>query len=341
MFYWLTGISLSIVLASWIGLRIYKTTGSTSLPLKIPLSVALFWLFWTAGLSALFGDYALPVPLLVLQMAVIVTVFYFSRNWLGKTIERLEAEPWFKRPKLNIGKMIGAVLGTVAGGVLGLLIGGVDIAPLGTALGIPSGVVITVGAMLGWLVGSMILKAHEKPQAGNKNSGSVLKEFLAVLLLAFGLFFFLEKYHSAEKPMSSDDPVSAEKPVVSRNETPRSARKTIHPGGEKKKPAVSRNETSPEKEPMPDEFLQAMINPDHEYTIETGSFSSRKTAGRVAGFYEDKGYPAFIRGCSPSGMLSFYCVRVGTFQSRERALEYGNEIKEKERDFKFYVTLND
>ncbi len=84
-----------------------------------------------------------------------------------------------------------------------------------------------------------------------------------------------------------------------------------------------------------------MINPDHKYTIQISSFLSKKVAKRTVRFYKDKGYPAFIKEYSPSEITTFYRVRIGTFQSKEQAREYGNEIKEKERDFKFYVTVND
>lgn len=90
-----------------------------------------------------------------------------------------------------------------------------------------------------------------------------------------------------------------------------------------------------------DKYLSAMINPDHKYTIQISSFLSRKVASRTVRFYKDKGYPAFIKEYSPSEITTFYRVRIGTFESKEQAQKYGNEIKEKERDFKFYVTVND
>lgn len=90
-----------------------------------------------------------------------------------------------------------------------------------------------------------------------------------------------------------------------------------------------------------DEYPSAMINPDHKYTIQISSFLSRKVAGRTVRFYKDKGYPAFIREYSPSEITTFYRVRIGTFESKEQAREYGTEIEEREKDFKFYVTVND
>ncbi|MCY4261951.1 MAG: SPOR domain-containing protein [Candidatus Dadabacteria bacterium] len=90
-----------------------------------------------------------------------------------------------------------------------------------------------------------------------------------------------------------------------------------------------------------DEYFSAIINPDYKYTIQVSSFLSKKVANRTARFYKDKGYPAFIKEYSPSEITTFYRVRIGTFESKEQAREYGNEIKEREGDFKFYVTLND
>ena len=103
----------------------------------------------------------------------------------------------------------------------------------------------------------------------------------------------------------------------------------------------SQPESSERKSSGRDEYLSAMLNPDHKYTIQVNSFQNRKVANRTVRFYKDKGYPAFVREYSPSDITTFYRVRIGTFQSKDAAREYGQEISEKERDFKFYVTLND
>ena len=103
----------------------------------------------------------------------------------------------------------------------------------------------------------------------------------------------------------------------------------------------SQPEASERNGPGRDEYLSAMLNPDHKYTIQVNSFQNGKVANRTVRFYKDRGYPAFIREYSPSDITTFYRVRIGTFESKEAAREYGHEISERERDFKFYVTLND
>ena len=113
------------------------------------------------------------------------------------------------------------------------------------------------------------------------------------------------------------------------------------PVAEDSQPEDSQPEDSERKPPGRDEYLSAMLNPDHKYTIQVNSFQNAKVANRTVRFYTDRGYPAFIREYSPSDITTFYRVRIGTFESKEAAREYGHEISERERDFKFYVTLND
>lgn len=160
--------------------------------------------------------------------------------------------------------------------------------------------------------------------------------FLVVFTMVFSLGVMAGK-----KFIPADEPVSAERSpglmerllsLVSKEEP--SSKETSREEAEE--PDETAYDTSAR-----DEYLSAMINPDHKYTIQTSSFLSSKVANRTVRFYKDRGYPAFIREYSPSEITTFYRVRIGTFQSKEQAWEYGNEIKEKERDFKFYVTIND
>ena len=157
--------------------------------------------------------------------------------------------------------------------------------------------------------------------------------FLVVFTMVFSLGVVVGK-----KFIPPDEPVSAEEsPGLLEKLVSLVSRENLPDKGEGKPAGVpSSKETSTR-----DQYLSAMINPSHKYTIQISSFLSRKVANRTVRFYKDKGYPAFIREYSPSEITTFYRVRIGTFQSKEQAREYGNEIKEKERDFKFYVTVND
>ncbi len=177
------------------------------------------------------------------------------------------------------------------------------------------------------------MKMAEKKKEQNPRPLRLSLVFLVVFTMVFSLGVVVGK-----KFIPADEPVSAEKSpgllerlfsFASREETP---------SAEEEKPAVAPDEKDPSAR---DKYLSAMINPDHKYTIQISSFLSRKVASRTVRFYKDKGYPAFIREYSPSEITTFYRVRIGTFQSKEQAREYGNEIKGKERDFKFYVTVND
>ena len=146
------------------------------------------------------------------------------------------------------------------------------------------------------------------------NSGPLV--FSLGFFVVFGLVFSLgvvvgKKYIPADAPVAADS-----------------------------RPEDSQPEDSERKAPGRDEYLSAMLNPDHKYTIQVNSFQNAKVANRTVRFYKDRGYPAFIREYSPSDITTFYRVRIGTFESKEAAREYGHEISERERDFKFYVTLN-
>ena len=155
--------------------------------------------------------------------------------------------------------------------------------------------------------------------------------FLVVFTMVFSLGVVVGK-----KFIPPDGPVSAEK-------SPSLLEKLFSFGSRVKLPSggMGKLDDSSKKTPTRDDYLSAMINPDHKYTIQVSSFLSKKVANRSVRFYKDKGYPAFVREYSPSEITTFYRVRIGTFQSKEQAQEFGNEIKEKERDFKFYVTIND
>ena len=160
--------------------------------------------------------------------------------------------------------------------------------------------------------------------------------FLVVFTMVFSLGVVVGK-----KFIPTDKPASAEKSPGLLEKLFSFVPRGESPSGEEEKPAASTDESSSDRISTRDEYLSAMINPDHKYTIQISSFLSKKVANRTVRFYKDKGYPAFIREYSPSEITTFYRVRIGTFQSKEQAQEYGSEIKEKERDFKFYITLND
>lgn len=167
--------------------------------------------------------------------------------------------------------------------------------------------------------------------------------FLVVFTMVFSLGVVVgKKFIPVDQPVSAEEsPGLLEKllSLASRGKFP--SGKEERPTGEEERPADAPDGTSLEETSARDQYLSAVINPDHKYTIQISSFLSKKVAKRTVRFYKDKGYPAFIKEYSPSEITTFYRVRIGTFQSKEQAREYGNEIKEKERDFKFYVTVND
>ncbi len=165
-----------------------------------------------------------------------------------------------------------------------------------------------------------------------------------VFLLIFGLVFSLgvvvgKKFIPVEQPTVTEQPST----FTDRHTTQKTQDK---PSDQEVQQKHSMQTTSVMKEPLVEKPLKndsigAMINPEHKYTIQISSFQNKKIASRTVRFLRDKGYPAFITEYSPSEIIAFYRVRIGTFESKEEARAYGKEIQKKERDFKFYVTIND
>ncbi len=174
-------------------------------------------------------------------------------------------------------------------------------------------------------------------QKKEKNPKAVLPSF--IFLVVFGLVFSLgvvvgkkfipvEQTTVTEQPDVFTDINSAQKPQDESSDQDEQQEPSAQEGNLKEKP-------------LKDDSIGAMINPEHKYTIQVSSFQNKKIASRTARFFRDKGHPAFITEYSPSEIITFYRVRIGTFESKEAARAYGNEIKKKERDFRFYVTVND
>jgi cell division septation protein DedD len=78
------------------------------------------------------------------------------------------------------------------------------------------------------------------------------------------------------------------------------------------------------------------------YTVQVSSCKHRSDADTLAGQLRSKGYPVFVVPADIPGKGRWYRVRVGTFNTRQQAREFGENLKQKERTVKsVFVTEYD
>ncbi len=83
------------------------------------------------------------------------------------------------------------------------------------------------------------------------------------------------------------------------------------------------------------------IDPNGSYTVQIGSFTDKKAAESVLRSMKNKGYPAYISTMTTSDAKKWYRVRIGTFESNERATDYGENLKILEPEVKIvFITQN-
>lgn len=70
------------------------------------------------------------------------------------------------------------------------------------------------------------------------------------------------------------------------------------------------------------------------YTVQVASCKHRSDADTLAGTLRSKGYPVFVVPADIPGKGRWYRVRVGTFNTRQQAREFGENLKRKERTVK-------
>jgi len=78
-----------------------------------------------------------------------------------------------------------------------------------------------------------------------------------------------------------------------------------------------------------------------KYTVQIGSFTHEELAERRRKELLSKGYPAFIKKSLVAGKGIWYRVRIGTFNTRDEAKQYGKIIKTKEDSVDVvFITFN-
>lgn len=83
------------------------------------------------------------------------------------------------------------------------------------------------------------------------------------------------------------------------------------------------------------------VDPNGQYTVQLGSFKEAAEAKILEDFIRLKGYPVFIKQIRIRGGKPWYRVRVGTFDTKEKADKYAENLKEAEPDIKLiFVTIN-
>ena len=81
-------------------------------------------------------------------------------------------------------------------------------------------------------------------------------------------------------------------------------------------------------------------DPGGKYTVQLGSFQNIDTAYKLEKSLNQKGYPSFVIKAVIPEKGTWYRVRVGTFNNKEKAGEYGKKIKNKEKLEFVQITLN-
>ena len=104
-----------------------------------------------------------------------------------------------------------------------------------------------------------------------------------------------------------------------------------------------RLEKSPPKEKDSSAAKSAMpkIDPGGRYTVQIGAFQNQTEANKLVNSMKSEGYPAFIKQFETPDNKRWYRVRVGTFSTRARAVEYGDKLKERQSRIKsVFITAN-
>lgn len=100
---------------------------------------------------------------------------------------------------------------------------------------------------------------------------------------------------------------------------------------------------STEKERTAKESLELpSIAHGGRWTVQIASFRNKDKADRFVRLMKSKGYPVFIKSVKFSDGKILHRLRIGTFDSKEKANIYGERLKELEPDVTFlYTTVND
>jgi len=77
-----------------------------------------------------------------------------------------------------------------------------------------------------------------------------------------------------------------------------------------------------------------------KYTVQLGSFQNIDAAYNLEKKMQEKGYPSFVIKASIPKKGTWYRVRVGTFQNKEKAVAYAEKLKNIEKLKYTQVTLN-
>ena len=81
-------------------------------------------------------------------------------------------------------------------------------------------------------------------------------------------------------------------------------------------------------------------DPGGKYTVQLGSFQNIDTAYKLEKSLNEKGYPSFVIKAAIPEKGTWYRVRVGTFNNKDKARDYAEKIKSKEKLEFTQITLN-
>ena len=145
-----------------------------------------------------------------------------------------------------------------------------------------------------------------------------------------------EEVKSVAEPQKKVEEVKKEEtPIKKADDTKTSAKETV--------PASKDTDTIKERKvaklnyDIPD---FPTTDPGGKFTVQLGSFQNAQSAFDFEKKLNAKGYPSFIEKINIPNKGTWYRVRVGSFSTKEKAQEYADKLKSKEKLDYSQVTLN-
>lgn len=74
-----------------------------------------------------------------------------------------------------------------------------------------------------------------------------------------------------------------------------------------------------------------------KYVVQIGAFSNKKTANDILSFYQDSGYPTYIKEYTKDGK-NYYRLRVGPFKDKSNAEKYLTSLKNSKYGKNSYIS---
>ncbi len=139
--------------------------------------------------------------------------------------------------------------------------------------------------------------------------------------------------------------------LVTRSPAPKPVEKTVKATEKPKAPSreevikeIKENtlkKTPPKESPPVAKTSMPKTDPGGQYTVQLAAFQNQAQASSLMNSLKSNGYPAFIKQYQSADKKTWYRVRVGTFATKEKAAEYGDQLKKQQPEVKsVFITSN-